>query len=93
MDFVLSQWEAVTAVEVKSGRAKSFKGPTAFVNRVPHARAFVVGAPPCSLEGFVRGTCRCSKAGDGSHSVLLDNLFGFCRSFFARDIMNSRLSA
>ncbi len=55
VDFVLAQGESVTAIEVKSGRVKSLKGLTAFVNLVPHARTLVVGSSECPLEAFLHG--------------------------------------
>lgn len=55
VDFVLVQGESATAVEVKSGRVKSLKGLTAFVNQVPHAKTLVVGSSSCSLEDFLSG--------------------------------------
>lgn len=55
VDFVLEKGGAVTAIEVKSGRVKSLKGLTAFVNHVPHAKALVVGSSACPLEAFLRG--------------------------------------
>ena len=55
VDFVLAQGESVTAIEVKSGRMKSLKGLTAFVNLVPHARTLVVGSSECPLEAFLHG--------------------------------------
>lgn len=55
VDFVLTQGDAVTAIEVKSGRVKSLKGLTAFVNQVPHAKTIVVGSTDCPLERFLEG--------------------------------------
>lgn len=54
VDFVLVQGEAVTAIEVKSGRVKSLKGLTAFVNQVPRAKTLVVGSDACPLEQFLQ---------------------------------------
>ncbi len=55
VDFVIAQGEAVTAIEVKSGRVKSTRGLTAFVNCVPHAKTIIVGSDACPLENFLRG--------------------------------------
>lgn len=55
VDFVLVQGEAVTALEVKSGRVKSLKGLTTFVNQVPQAKTLVVGSSECPLERFLLG--------------------------------------
>lgn len=55
VDFVISQGDAVTAIEVKSGRIKSLKGLTAFVNERPSAKTIVVGSAECPLEAFLEG--------------------------------------
>lgn len=55
VDFVISQAGESVAVEVKSGRVKSLKGLTAFVNRFPEARTLVVGSAECPLERFLSG--------------------------------------
>ena len=55
VDFVLSRGDAVTAIEVKSGRVKSTKGLTAFVNLAPHAKTLIVGSSACPLEDFLLG--------------------------------------
>ncbi len=55
VDFVISQAGESIAVEVKSGRVKSLKGLTAFVNRFPEARTLVVGSAECPLERFLSG--------------------------------------
>ena len=55
VDFVLTQGDEVIAIEVKSGRVKSLKGLTAFVNQVPHARTLIVGSSSCPLEAFLQG--------------------------------------
>lgn len=47
VDFVASNARQTLAIEVKSGRAKSTHGLTAFVLRYPEARTLVVG-PECS---------------------------------------------
>lgn len=55
VDFVISQAGESVAVEVKSGRVKSLKGLTAFVNRFPEARTLVVGSAECPLERLLSG--------------------------------------
>ncbi len=55
VDFVLTQGDAVTAIEVKSGRVKSLKGMAAFINEVPRAKSLVVGSNACPLERFLAG--------------------------------------
>lgn len=55
VDFVLSQGGLTIAIEVKSGRIKSLKGLTAFVNRFPEARTLVIGSADCPVESFLRG--------------------------------------
>lgn len=55
VDLVLSQGGLTIAIEVKSGRIKSLKGLTAFVNRFPEARTLVIGSADCPVESFLRG--------------------------------------
>ena len=55
VDFVVTCEEAVTAIEVKSGRVKPTGGMTEFILRNPRAHALVVGSPQCSLETFLLG--------------------------------------
>lgn len=55
VDFVISSGEAVTAIEVKSGRVKSTKGLAAFVEQFPSARTLIVGSADCPLESFLLG--------------------------------------
>ncbi len=55
VDFVVSQGSDVTAIEVKSGRVKSLKGLTAFMNKFPHARVLIIGAQDTPVEAFLRG--------------------------------------
>lgn len=43
------------AIEVKSGRIKSTKGLTAFVNKFPKAKTMVIGSADYPLEAFLRG--------------------------------------
>ena len=55
VDFAVRSGERVTAIEVKSGRAKGLGGLAAFVGRFPAARPLVVGADANPLEAFSRG--------------------------------------
>ncbi|WP_165253674.1 ATP-binding protein [Adlercreutzia sp. ZJ304] len=55
VDFVLHNGEAVTAIEVKSGRVKSLKGTTEFLRQYPHAKLIVVGSNDAPLEQFLLG--------------------------------------
>lgn len=55
VDFVITSGDAVTAIEVKSGRVKSLTGMTAFLTQYPHARALVVGSAEAPLEEFLLG--------------------------------------
>lgn len=55
VDFVITQADAVTAIEVKSGRIKSLSGMTAFLREYPQARSLVVGSAEASLEDFLLG--------------------------------------
>lgn len=55
VDFVLRKGQAVTAIEVKSGRIKDLRGMTAFLERNPGARPLVVGDVNTSLESFLMG--------------------------------------
>lgn len=57
VDFVVSQGEDVIAIEVKSGRVKSLKGLTAFINKFPKARTIVVGSADVSIDAFLSGKC------------------------------------
>jgi len=55
VDFVVRAGKAVTAIEVKSGRAREgFPGLAAFGAAVPKARKLVVGADGISVEEFLR---------------------------------------
>ena len=56
---MLAQGESVTAIEVKSGRVKSLKGLTAFVNLVPHARTWWSARVNAHSKRFSTATCRC----------------------------------
>ena len=55
VDFVLTQGEQVRAIEVKSGRVKSLKGMTAFVNKFPAATTLIIGSTECPLNAFLCG--------------------------------------
>ena len=55
VDFVIADKEAVTAIEVKSGRVKSTKGMTRFLVENPDAHSIVVGLAGCSIEKFLLG--------------------------------------
>ncbi len=55
VDFVVADGDAVTAIEVKSGRVKPSKGLTGFVNRFPGAKTMVVGSSQVPLESFLLG--------------------------------------
>ena len=55
VDFVVRRGDALTAIEVKSGRVKSLDGLERFVGRHPGARPLVVGGDANPLEGFLRG--------------------------------------
>ncbi|MEA5020129.1 MAG: AAA family ATPase [Gordonibacter sp.] len=55
VDFVLTQGESILAIEVKSGRIKSLKGLTAFVNRFPKAKTLTIGSSSCPVENFLLG--------------------------------------
>jgi uncharacterized protein len=55
VDFVVRTGKSVTAIEVKSGRAREgFAGLAAFGAAVPKARKLVVGADGVSIEEFLR---------------------------------------
>ncbi len=53
VDFVLSSGEALTAIEVKSGRVKSLRGLDAFCSKYPVTKSIVIGASGVSLESFL----------------------------------------
>ncbi len=55
VDFVLSSGEALTAIEVKSGRIKNTKGLDSFCARFPVTKTIVVGSPAAPLGAFLRG--------------------------------------
>lgn len=55
VDFVIAAEDALTAIEVKSGRVKLTTGMARFIVENPQAHAIVVGSPECSLESFLLG--------------------------------------
>ena len=55
VDFVIACEDAVTAIEVKSGRVKSTRGIQRFISENPHAKELVVGSFDCPLESFLLG--------------------------------------
>ena len=55
VDFVIASEDAVTAIEVKSGRVKPTGGMTRFMLENPRAHSIVVGSPECPLESFLLG--------------------------------------
>src|SRR5207247_11455289 len=55
VDFVVRAGKSITAIEVKSGRARDgFSGLTAFGAAVPKARKLVVGADAVSVDDLDR---------------------------------------
>jgi predicted AAA+ superfamily ATPase len=55
VDFVVRAGKIVTAIEVKSGRARdSFPGLAAFAAAVPKARKLIVGSDGVPVEEFLR---------------------------------------
>lgn len=55
VDFVIAMEDAVTAIEVNSGRVKSTRGMTRFILENPQAHSIVVGSLGCSVEDFLLG--------------------------------------
>ena len=55
VDFVVADEDAVTAIEVKSGRVKSTRGMQRFILENPGARELIVGSFDCPLESFLLG--------------------------------------
>ena len=55
VDFVIACEDAVTAIEVKSGRVKPTRGMAEFIVRNPGAYSLVVGSPTCPLDAFLSG--------------------------------------
>jgi len=55
VDFVVRAGKTVSAIEVKSGRARdTFPGLTAFAAAIPKARKLLVGGDGVSVEEFLR---------------------------------------
>lgn len=55
VDFVARSGKAITAIEVKSGRARdAFPGLAAFAEAVPRARTLIVGPGGIAIEEFLR---------------------------------------
>lgn len=55
VDYVIAGKDAVTAIEVKSGRVKSTNGMTRFLVENPHAHPIIIGSTGCGIEEFLRG--------------------------------------
>jgi predicted AAA+ superfamily ATPase len=55
VDFVIQKKQKISAIEVKSGRAKRSGGSIEFKKRYPQALFLVVGSPQCGLEDFLLG--------------------------------------
>ncbi len=55
VDFVLRSGNALTAIEVKSGRIKGVGGLDAFHSRFENSKSIVVGSNEAPLEDFLRG--------------------------------------
>ena len=55
VDFVVSRGDALTAIEVKSGRVKDTRGLAAFCERFPHAQPLVVGDANTPVASFLAG--------------------------------------
>jgi hypothetical protein len=55
VDFVVSSGEAVTAIEVKSGRIKQLGGLDAFHAAFGNRKSIVVGSQAAPLEDFLLG--------------------------------------
>lgn len=55
VDFVARRGEALTAIEVKSGRVKALGGLEVFVDKFPAARPLVIGGEANPVEAFLRG--------------------------------------
>ncbi|MDR1100261.1 MAG: DUF4143 domain-containing protein, partial [Treponema sp.] len=55
VDFVIQKKQKITAIEVKSGRAKRSGGSIEFKKRYPQALFLLVGSPQCGLEDFLLG--------------------------------------
>jgi predicted AAA+ superfamily ATPase len=55
VDFVITKGNALTAIEVKSGRVKNIGGSLVFKRLYPDALSLVVGSANLSLEAFLSG--------------------------------------
>lgn len=55
VDYVIADKDAVTAIEVKSGRVKPTGGMTRFLVENPHAHSIVIGSAECGIEQFLKG--------------------------------------
>lgn len=55
VDFVLQSGDALTAIEVKSGKIKSLGGLDAFSNLYPNTKCLVAGSTNTSIEDFLKG--------------------------------------
>ena len=55
VDYVIADKDAVTAIEVKSGRVKPTNGMTRFLVENPHAHPIIIGSTGCGIEEFLRG--------------------------------------
>lgn len=55
VDYVIADKDAVTAIEVKSGRVKPTNGMTRFLVENPHAHPIIIGSTGCAIEEFLRG--------------------------------------
>ncbi|MDR1272740.1 MAG: ATP-binding protein [Clostridiales Family XIII bacterium] len=56
VDFVIRKGRNLTAIEVKSGRAKNVGGSLVFKSLYPEAFSLIVGSTDLSLEDFLLGT-------------------------------------
>jgi len=61
VDFVIRKGNALTAIEVKSGRIKGVGGGLEFMKRNPEALVHIVGSPHLPLEDFLLGRVRLFK--------------------------------
>lgn len=55
VDFVISDGQARTAIEVKGGRVKGLGGLDSFRKMYPDAMTLVVGSPDLPVEDFLLG--------------------------------------
>ncbi|RNL40248.1 ATPase [Slackia equolifaciens] len=55
VDYVIADKDAVTAIEVRSGRVKPTNGMTRFLVENPHAHPIIIGSTGCGIEEFLRG--------------------------------------